>query len=211
MTLSAAPSLVFSLVGSKVPAVPLSLDDLAQTPIGPENRMAGATREAWGTACSLRAETISQEGYDPILLICAADSRIGRMILEQTYNRGLPRCLCGLVVLALGRTPAQLKAALGPAGATVATELEALAPVAGEMLILFAVNAMSLDLRVLRAPAPPPATPHASPAPSPAAHPTAAAAQLEAADPEPAEGEASDGEASDGVSAAPRAAPDGAP
>lgn len=182
------PSLSLSLVGSNAAPIPLCLEALPQTPVGPEARIAGAAREAWAVACARQAETLSQDGYNPILLVCAVDAFLGRRLVTMRLGDVAAEAVCGPLVFALSPDPKRLVAELGPgAGAGVAQllvkEIAALAPSSSETLLLFAVNGRGLDLRVVRA-APPPAEPSApdetaapEPDPTPAAElPTAAAA-----------------------------------
>lgn len=161
MTPSSPP---YALVGANSRPIPFPLEAVPQTPVGPEARIAGAAREAWPTAQALRAHTLAQQGYDPILVVCAVDAPIGRQLVERAFGPLLPASLCGPVVLPIAEV--ELLGAFGPQVAkALEDELATLAAERSELRLLFAVNAMGIDLRVLRALPPAPA-PVAAPAPA---------------------------------------------
>lgn len=172
-----------ALVAAKRDEIPIDLAEVPATPKGPRGRLAGAAREAWGTACALRAESIDQRGVDPVLLVCAVDCAVGRGLVERNLGPLVPACVCGPVVLT-AEWPELVSALGGPAAKVLTDELAAMKVQAGEMVLLFAVNGRNLDLRVARAfPLPSEDASTAPAEPPPAAAPAAPAAP--AAEPEP--------------------------
>lgn len=124
--------------------------DIPQTPRGRANRLARAAAEAFSVAIAARGQALGQldDGADVIMLVCAVDCPLGRQLVERRGGALLTAAACGVFAFAV--SPAELASTFGAQGAAVGAELALLEAGPGHVKWAFAVNGMTLDLRVSR-------------------------------------------------------------
>jgi len=143
----------FILHGHATASIVVPLATIPQTPRTPAGRLEQAVREALPIALALHRRAVEQEGADPVMVICAVDSALGRQLVERAFGPALPHAVTGPVVLSASQEA--LVQAFGPQNAQrISKELEGLEAAPGDVRIALAVNGASLDLRVLRGGAP---------------------------------------------------------